>query len=129
MSECTPIRVLPKGGSGTAPPVALCTNPLASFDSPKGHPGFLKILDEIREMHRRKVADYGQGEDFFANVRASEKVGVPAWVGTMIRANDKMVRIQSFIQNGELKNESVEDSLLDLAAYAIIALALRREGK
>jgi hypothetical protein len=28
-----------------------------------------------------------------------------------------------------LQNEGVEDSLMDLAAYAIIALALYREGK
>ena len=78
-------------------------------------------------MHIRKASDYGLGEDLFANVKASVEFGVPAWVGTMIRANDKMVRIKAYIQKGELKNESVEDSLLDLSAYCIIALALRRE--
>jgi hypothetical protein len=45
----------------------------------------------------------------------------------MIRANDKMHRIKSLLQNGSLKNESVEDSLMDLAAYCLIALTLRRE--
>jgi hypothetical protein len=38
-----------------------------------------------------------------------------------------MHRIQSFLQNGSLANESVEDSLKDLAAYALIALVLFRE--
>jgi hypothetical protein len=95
--------------------------------TPVGHPEYLKLLDEMRVLHCKKAADYGRGEDPFANVRAGADFGVPAWVGVMIRANDKMHRIKSFIQNGELKNESVEDSLKDLAAYALIALVLLRE--
>src|SRR5271166_4599289 len=93
----------------------------------KGNAEFLKILDEMRELHERKSAEYGQSEDAFTNVRSSKAFGVPPWVGVMIRAHDKMIRVQSFLQNGSLKNESLEDSLMDLAAYAVIALALRRE--
>jgi hypothetical protein len=93
----------------------------------QGHPGYLALLDEMRELHCRKAADYGAGADPFANVRASVEFGVENWVGVMIRANDKMRRIKSFIANGSLKNESIEDSLKDLAAYALIALVLRRE--
>ena len=92
-----------------------------------GHPEYLKLLDEMRELHIRKAADYGRGADPFANVRASVDFGIPAWVGTMVRAMDKVHRIKSFVANGNLKNESVEDSLLDLAAYALIALVLFRE--
>lgn len=92
-----------------------------------GHPGYLKLLDEMRELHCRKAADYGRGADPLANCRGSTEFGVPAWVGTMIRAMDKVHRIKSFIQNGSLKNESVEDSFKDLAAYALIALCLYRE--
>lgn len=92
-----------------------------------GHPEYLKLLDEMRDLHQRKAADYGNKADPFANVRAGAEFGVPAWVGVMIRANDKMHRIKSFITNGSLKNESVEDSLKDLAAYALIALVLLRE--
>lgn len=92
-----------------------------------GHPEFLRLLAEMKELHQRKAADYGRGADQFANVRAGAEFGVPAWVGVMIRANDKMHRVKSFLQNGSLKNESVEDSLKDLAAYALIALVLYRE--
>ncbi|OAI41836.1 hypothetical protein AYO40_06985 [Planctomycetaceae bacterium SCGC AG-212-D15] len=91
------------------------------------HPGFLAILDEIRAMHVRKSADYGNEEDVFANIRAAERFGVPGWLGAVLRGNDKMARIQSFAANGNLANESLEDSLLDLANYAIIALAIMRE--
>lgn len=96
-------------------------------DPATGHPEYLKLLDEMRGLHCRKAADYGRGADPFANVRAGAEFGVPAWVGTMIRAGDKMHRIKSFVANGELKNEPVEDSLKDLAAYALIALVLFRE--
>lgn len=94
-----------------------------------GDPRFLALLDEMRAVHLRKSADYGTGEDPFANVRASAAFGVAPWVGTMIRAHDKMIRVQAMATNGRLENESVEDSLLDLAAYALIALVLYREGK
>jgi hypothetical protein len=47
----------------------------------------------------------------------------------MTRANDKMRRLQKFATEGNLANESVEDSLIDLAVYAIIGLILFREQK
>jgi len=85
---------------------------------------FHEILRELADLHDRKQADYGRGGDPFANVRSSEEFGVPAWVGAMVRGNDKVSRIKSFIRNGNLKNESLEDSLRDLAVYAVIALVL-----
>lgn len=88
---------------------------------------FLQIVDEIVAMHDKKQQDYGSDGDPLANVRASEHFGIPAWVGCMVRANDKMKRLQTFAQKGELVNESVEDSLLDLAVYSIIGLVLFRE--
>ena len=90
---------------------------------------FLEIVDEIVAMHNKKQADYGRTGDPFANVRASSDFGVDAWKGCMIRANDKMRRIQSFAVKGSLENESLEDSLLDLAVYSIIGLVLFREGR
>jgi hypothetical protein len=93
-----------------------------------GDPRFLAILEEMRELHQRKAADYGADEDPLANLRASEDFGIPAWLGSMIRANDKVRRLMSFAKKGTLKNESVEDSLMDLAAYSILTLILYRES-
>jgi hypothetical protein len=92
-----------------------------------GDPRFHQLLKEIGELHDRKQADYGTTGDPFANVRASEQWGVPAWVGTMIRANDKVKRLQAAANGSELVNEGVEDSLMDLATYSLIALVLFRE--
>lgn len=88
---------------------------------------FHEILTELADLHDLKQSDYGTAADPFANVRASERFGIPAWVGAVLRGNDKMARLQTFIRKGVLKNESVEDSLRDLAVYAIIALVLLEE--
>jgi hypothetical protein len=93
-----------------------------------GQHEFAGVLDEMRALHDRKQQDYGTDADPFANVRASEQFGIPAWLGSVIRANDKMSRLKAFSQNGTLANEGVEDSLIDLANYAVIALCLYREG-
>ena len=85
---------------------------------------FHELLKQAGEMHDRKQADYGRGDDPFANVRGSEEWGVKGWVGAMIRAQDKVRRLQAHATRGSLVNESVEDSLLDLAVYALIALVL-----
>lgn len=110
-----------------APPFPAIPVPANEPATAAGHPDYLAILDEMRELHIRKAADYGRGADPFANVRASAEFGIPAWVGVMVRAGDKLHRIKSLIVNGSLKNESVEDSLKDLAAYSLIALVLLRE--
>src|SRR5581483_9275732 len=96
---------------------------------PISNPGFYDILNELRAMHDKKSKDYGHGDDPLANLRASEKFGIPAWVGVLIRLNDKIVRVQSFLQKGSLANESLDDSLIDIPVYAVLALQLYREGK
>lgn len=85
---------------------------------------FEKVLELIKETHRKKQADYGTDEDPFANVNATSEFGIDPLVGIMLRMNDKMTRLKSFVKKGKLVNESVEDSLLDLAVYAIIALTI-----
>ena len=90
---------------------------------------FDQVLAELKAMHDRKQTDYGRTSDPFANVRASEDFGIAGWIGAMTRANDKMRRLQKFATEGNLANESVEDSLIDLAVYAIIGLILFREQK
>lgn len=88
---------------------------------------FHELVQEIAALHDLKQEDYGAGDDPFANVRSSAAWGVPGWVGTLIRLNDKVVRLQSFVRKGKLANESAEDSMRDIAVYALIALVLYEE--
>jgi hypothetical protein len=97
-------------------------------DTRAGDPRFHAVLKEMGDTHDRKQQDYGTDGDPFANIRASREFGVSPWVGAYIRLNDKITRIKSFIKKGNLANESLEDSLIDIATYAAIALVLYREG-
>lgn len=88
---------------------------------------FETIVNEMLALHKKKQADYGSDRDPFSNVRSSEEFGIPAWLGAILRANDKVSRLKTFARKRKLANESVEDSFLDLANYAVIALVLWRE--
>ncbi len=102
----------------------------AACASPR-HPSsqrFHDNLKEIGELHDKKSLDYGTDEDPFNNIRASAKEwGIPAWVGAMLRATDKVRRLQKFADAGELANESVIDAFDDLAVYAVIARVMYEE--
>jgi hypothetical protein len=92
-----------------------------------GDPRFHALLKQIGELHDAKQRDYGTDADAFANVRGSEDWGVAPWIGAMVRATDKVRRLQTYAAKGSLINEGVEDSLMDLAVYSLIALILFRE--
>jgi hypothetical protein len=47
----------------------------------------------------------------------------------MVRLSDKVTRLAAFNRNGRLRHEGVEDSLLDLASYSLLALLLYREDQ
>lgn len=93
-----------------------------------GSPEFEAVVEEVLEMHRRKGADYGTKQDFFANVSASANWGIEPWVGAMMRVSDKVARLQSAAKGSTLRNEGIEDSLLDIATYSIIAVCLFRRA-
>jgi hypothetical protein len=95
-----------------------------------GSEAFVSVLDEIRNLHFRKTLDYGCDEDALSNIRNSaDVINVPAYAGCVLRMSDKMHRLRSFFRRGEVEFDGVEDTLLDLAAYAAIALVLYREAQ
>lgn len=75
---------------------------------------FESVLDEMKELHAKKDKDYGS-----AFHKSFEEFGVTAGV---VRLNDKMERVKSLVKNGkvEVKDESLLDSLEDLACYAVM---------
>ena len=91
---------------------------------------FLGVLDEMRVLHLRKTKDYGVDEDALSNIRQSaDVVNVPAWAGCMIRISDKMHRVRAFFRRGVCEFDGIEDTLIDIACYAVIALVLYREWR
>ena len=91
---------------------------------------FFAVLDEVAQLHRRKTLDYGTDEDALSNIRQSaDVIGSPAWAGAILRISDKMHRLRSFFHRGAVEFDGVEDTLLDITAYAAIALVLYRESR
>lgn len=75
------------------------------------------------EISRKKNADYTGGNDNpFSNFESVEVLGIKTEQGFLTRMMDKMKRISSFVEKGELlvKDESVTDTLSDLANYSCL---------
>ena len=90
---------------------------------------FYKLLDDMKKTHDAKRHDYASVEDVFANFRTCEMAGIPAWKGCCVRIGDKFSRIMGFAKKEklEVKDESIKDTLIDMANYALIALILYEE--
>lgn len=90
---------------------------------------FLDLLEELRTLHLSKSQDYGSESDPLANIRqGAEFVGIEAWRGCMVRVADKVQRLRTYCRTGRLVHEGVRDTLLDLAAYSLLAIVLFDEG-
>ena len=86
-------------------------------NTPSRRADFDGICQEMMELHRRKNSDYGN-----AAHESYKEFGLNSYV---IRLNDKMRRLKSLTGRGvdiSVKDESIEDTLMDLAAYAIMAI-------
>ena len=82
-----------------------------------------KFFCDCIEISRKKNADYTGGNDNpFSNFESVEVLGIKTEQGFLTRMMDKMKRISSFVENGELlvKDESVADTLSDLANYSCL---------
>lgn len=80
---------------------------------------FRKICEELTENYERKNRDYG---DSFS--KTFEKFGL---VSPLTRLNDKVNRLNSLVyKETEVKDEKVNDTLKDLASYAIMTLVNRK---
>ena len=79
------------------------------------HDRHAEICAHLNEIYRRKNADYGDsfGETF-------RKLGI---ISAVTRITDKVNRLQSLcVHAAQVHDESVKDTLLDLANYAIMSV-------
>lgn len=96
---------------------------------------FDAALIPIVETNRRKRADYAKDGDPFSNFKTtSTMLGVDGFgpaEGAYFNVLQKVARLQSLRANGRMhdtRNESVNDTYLDLAVYAIILYAIVLQG-
>ena len=82
-----------------------------------------KICESLNSLYEAKNADYG---DSFS--KSYKEYGLTM---SLIRLEDKLNRLKSLNKNGnaQVKDESVQDTLMDLANYAIMTLIELEEGE
>ena len=76
---------------------------------------FKEVTEWMNNVYERKNADYGDsfGETF-------EEYGL---VSSAVRLNDKLKRFKRLIkQEAQVQDESIKDTLLDIANYAVLTL-------
>ncbi len=75
----------------------------------------LRIALECVKLLDRKHLDYGPG-----NIAAFGEFGLT------VRLSDKIERLKNLVRMENPRNESLEDTYMDIANYGIIALLVRR---
>jgi hypothetical protein len=86
---------------------------------------FLQRIDETAieaiEIVRLKNSDYANHDDPFLNFKSVTEDGLSVAAGMTVRMRDKMSRIGNLINRpAEVTDESLRDTCLDLANYALI---------
>lgn len=98
----------------------------------------LKLHDETcaktRAIMVAKNNDYSGGTrapDALANFKSAHALELHPVTGLLLRMQDKMMRVKSFVADGALKvsGETVEDAFDDMVNYAILGKALLREER
>jgi hypothetical protein len=96
---------------------------------------FIELMTSNSEfalsLVRKKTMDYATIDDPYRNFRMCESVGVSVEKGILVRMCDKLSRIGNLIDNGtaSVKDESVEDTLIDVMNYANILLCYMKSNK
>lgn len=101
---------------------------LEQLDTLGGHPRFYELLLEIADLHARKNHDYSQDKDPLSNLRRPNNLGLPAWMGVLVRLEDKWSRLEELSKKPAMvKGESMKDTLMDNAVYSLLAIILLEE--
>ena len=94
-----------------------------------GNPAFDALLKRMADVHKTKNCDYAHPErgDFYSNFREVERLGISSWRGILVRMCDKWSRICNLAQRGNaaVKDETIEDTLVDMANYALLCILVR----
>lgn len=76
---------------------------------------FMDITTNMAKIYAAKNHDYGNSFEQSCN-----KFGI---IAAIVRMGDKMNRLESLaVKRAEVKDESIQDTLLDLANYAILTV-------
>lgn len=81
------------------------------------------ITNSMIATIEKKNADYSWDKEFFKNFMLVERLGIcEAEKGFLVRMCDKLSRISTLIdtRDNKVSDERITDTLVDLAAYALL---------
>ena len=74
-----------------------------------------ELLNELEELYKTKNADYGDSVS-----ETYKKYGMTSF---LVRMEDKINRVKTLSEKeAQVKEETIKDTLLDLANYALLAI-------
>tara|TARA_R100000008_G_scaffold43716_1_gene25340 strand:+ start:593 stop:1030 length:438 start_codon:yes stop_codon:yes gene_type:complete len=93
-----------------------------------------ELCKMARDLMSRKNHDYAgsEGDSPWMNFQRSEIMGIcKTQQAFMVRIMDKVSRLITFINNGELmvKEEGVEDSIIDIINYMVLLSAFLKDKR
>lgn len=92
---------------------------------------FERLCNEELELTRLKNGDYADSQDAFSNFKLIEEITagrITLEDGILCRITDKLKRVAGLLKNpANVKEESLEDNLKDIAIYAKIWRIYRKE--
>jgi hypothetical protein len=88
-----------------------------------------QTCDKCYGIVQKKNNDYSGGatsKDALTNFKMSTSLGLHPVMGLLLRIQDKMMRIKTFVSDGALKvsDETIDDAFEDMINYAILGKAL-----
>ena len=85
---------------------------------------FIAVEKDCIRLYAAKTHDYGNSFD-----EAMNKLGLSYAVGRLYDKMNRLVNLCGKEDSAQVKDESLDDTLMDLANYAIMTLSYRRNVK
>lgn len=96
-------------------------------------PHFADYIKRMADLESKKGHDYASVEDPFKNFLECENLQIcSAEKGILVRMADKITRVSNLIEKNEeaqVADEKLDDTLIDLANYAIILACYLKSKK
>jgi hypothetical protein len=95
-------------------------------DNIKIYKNISDLLDRMQAVYEAKDSDYSENDLPMGNLIESKELGIEPWKGVLLRIGDKKRRVGSFVKKESflVKDEAVDDTLVDMANYAMLGNVL-----
>lgn len=112
----------------------LVTHAMVLIDPLGQHKEYFDLIKHIIVTFKKKNNDYAgsDAQDFMKNFARCENFGIDMVSGIITRMSDKITRMENLfrLRDQQVKDESLEDTILDLANYCLLlVVAMRRSNK